>query len=253
LSPVRVERHGPRTDLTWERPPWNVFDRALLEQLTAALGSAEVRRAHVVTLAGAGRKWSAGLAVDDHLPDRLGPMLSAFRSLLEALAAVPVPTIARVEGPCLGGGVELVLPCDIAYAATSASFGQPEIRLGVFPPLSAVALPSTVGPKRAAELLYRGEPIDARRAEAIGLITRAVPDDDLPNEVDRAAGQIGAHRREALVLLKRALRGAPGGLGPEYDRAERIYLDELMELPHADEGLRAFLEKRPAVWPAGTE
>ncbi len=247
---VRVDRTGPRATVEWDRPPAHVFDLALLQDLTDALRSEPVRTAHPVVLKGARHRWSAGLAVEDHLSERIRPMLRAFRELLQALWEVPGPTLAQVEGPCLGGGLELLAACDLAIAAASATFAQPEVRLGVFPPLAAVLDAGSLGPKRASDLLFVGETISAARAESFGLVSRVAEDDRLEKEVERVAGQLGQFRAETLILLKKVLRENQVPPWPALDRAERVYLDELMTLPNAEEGLRAFLEKREPVWPS---
>ncbi len=245
---VQVERQGHAAIVRWERPPVNVLDAATLRQLTACLRSPEVTGSKVVVLRGQGRGWSAGLAVDEHLRDRVPVMLRDFRDTLRALWDVPVPTVGQVHGPCLGGGLELLSMCDLSWAAASATFGQPEIRLGVFPPLAAVRLPLTIGPQRAAEAVFLGQPVDAAQAERIGLVNHCVPDAELQPAVDRVVGQLCASRRDALVHLKAALRAGMGDPWPAVAEAERIYLEELMAGPDAEEGLRAFLEKRAPRW-----
>jgi len=247
---VRVHRDGTRATLTWNRPPVNVLDIEMLRELTGALRSEEVRSAHVVILRGAGHCWSAGFAVEDHLATQVRAMLDSFRDLLAALGGVPGPILGQVEGPCLGGGLELLSACDLAIAAASATFGQPEIRLGVFPLLAAAEMPRALGPKPAAELLLLGETVDAARAGSIGLVSRVVPDDALDAEVERVAGRLQGYRHEALVLLKRVMREDRPDRTSRLGFAERVYLDELMHLPSAEEGLRAFLEKRAPVWPS---
>lgn len=252
MSPgeVRLERTGARATVVWDRPPLHIFDVGLMESLRAVLRSEEVRAAHVVVLKGARGRWSAGFSVEDHLADRVRPMFRAFRNLLEALWEVPGPTLAQVEGPCLGGSLELLSACDLAFAASSATFGQPEIGLGVFPPLAAALLDRTVGPKRGAELLFLGDVVSAERAAAFGLVSRVVADDVLEEEVARAADRLAGFRREALVLAKRARHAGQPFPWDRLEQAERIYLDELMALPGAEEGLRAFLEKRSPIWPS---
>ena len=247
---VHADRAGTRATVTWSRPPLNVLDIETLQELTETLRTDAVRSAHVVILRGAGRCWSAGFSVEDHLAKRVRSMFNALRDLLGALGAIPSPIIAQVDGPCLGGGLELLSACDLAIASASATFGQPEIRLGVFPPLAAAEMPRALGPKRAAELLLLGETVGAARAWATGIVSRVVPDSALEQEVDWAAGKLQGYRYETLVLLKRVMRGELPDRSSRLASAERVYLEELMRLPHAEEGLLAFLEKRTPVWPA---
>ena len=246
---VRVQRTGPRATVEWDRPPLNVFDVALLRAVGEALRSEPVRSAHVVVLRGAGQRWSAGFAVEDHLPDRVRPMFRAFRDVLAALGELAVPSIGEVDGPCLGGALELLAGCDLAVAGTGATFGQPEVRLGVFPPLSAATGARELGWKRAADLLFSGESWSAADARAFGLVSRVAAAPSARGDVDRLADRIGGYRREALVLLKRAMHQAGGPRWTGLDLTEQVYLDELLSLPAADEGLKAFLEKRAPAWP----
>lgn len=245
---IRVDRAGERSTVVWDRPPVHVFDIALLENLATALRSEPVRSAHVVVLRGANHRWSAGFEVADHLAGQIRRMFEAFRSLLEAIREIPCPTLAAVEGPCLGGGLELLSVCDLAVAASTATFGQPEIRLGVFPPLAAATYGRTLGSKRAAELLFLGETLSARQAQEFGLVSRVVADERVDEEVDRVSEHLGGLRREALVLLKQVMREEEPQPWAGLEGAERAYLERLMTLPHAEEGLRAFLEKRAPAW-----
>ena len=242
-------RTGTRATIVWDRPPLNVFDLALIEDLSEVLRSEPVQTAHVVVAKGARRRWSAGLAVEDHLSSRVRPMLRAFGELLRALWEVPGPVLAEVEGPCLGGGLELLGACDLAIAGASATFAQPEVRLGVFPPFAAVVNGRSLGPKRTAELLFLVDTIGAAQAEAFGLVTRTVADDTIEDLVNRTTDQLGGFRRETLVYLKKVLHESEGPPWVLLERAEKTYLEELMTLPDAEAGLRAFLEKRAPVWP----
>jgi len=248
---VSVERVDGRAVVTWERAPANVFDIRLLEELTGALERKEVREARVVVLRGGGRSWSGGLSVEDHLRPRVSAMFDAFRATLTTLWNLPAPTIAQVHGRCLGGGLELLMACDLAIASEGATFGQPEIRLGVFAPFGAATYPHLLGSRQAAELLFLGVPFDAQRAASAGIVNRVVPEDELEASVALMAETLASHRREALRLLKRVLRRTEADPWAPLAYAERTYLDELMLPASAEEGLRAFLEKRAPVWHDG--
>jgi cyclohexa-1,5-dienecarbonyl-CoA hydratase len=245
---VRVEFSGQQVNVSWDRPPVQVFDRDLLEQLAHVLASDRVRSAHAVVLRGANHRWSAGFSVEDHFRERIRPMFQAFHEALRALWEVPVPTLAVVEGPCLGGGLELLWAADLAVAADTATFGQPEIRLGVFPPLAAVVDGQTLGAKRASDLMYLGEALTATQAREFGLVSRVLPQEAVDAEVERIVSTLIGLRRETLVLLKRTVRAQETPPWARLEEAERMYLDELMALPQAEEGLSAFLEKRAPVW-----
>ena len=245
---VSVERIEGRATVTWEHGPANVFDIALLEELTRTLQREEVRGAHVVVLRGGGKSWSGGLSVEDHLKPRVVEMFEAFHRTLTTLWDLPGPTIAQVHGRCLGGGLEILMACDLAIAAEGATFGQPEIRLGVFAPFGAAAYSHLLGARPAAELLFLGTPFDARRAASAGIINRVVPDEELDASVALAAQTLLSHRLETLRLLKRVLRRSAADPWAPLAYAERTYLDDLMELEGSEEGLRAFLEKRAPIW-----
>ncbi len=245
---VSVERVGGRATVTWERGPANVFDIALLDQLTHVLQHDQVSGAHVVVLRGGGKSWSGGLAVEDHLKPRVVAMFDAFRRTLTTLWNLPVPTLAQVHGRCLGGGLELLMACDLAIASQGATFGQPEIRLGVFPPFGAATYFHLLGSRQAAELLYLGTPFDAQRAASAGIVNRVVPDDELDASVALTAQTFCGHRLEALRQLKRVIRRTEVDPWARLSYAEHAYLDELMKPDEAEEGLRAFLEKRTPVW-----
>jgi cyclohexa-1,5-dienecarbonyl-CoA hydratase len=248
---VSVERVGGRATVTWERGPANVFDIGLLEELTRVLRREEVTGAHVVVLRGGGKSWSGGLSVEDHLKARVSAMFDAFHQTLVTLWNLPIPTIAQVHGRCLGGGMELLMACDLAIASAGATFGQPEIRLGVFAPFGAATYPHLLGSRHAAELLFLGTPLDAQRAASAGIVNRVVPEEELDASVALAAQTVCSHRRETLRLLKRVLRRTEADPWPGMAVAERAYLDELMVPEDAEEGLRAFLEKRTPVWKDG--
>jgi cyclohexa-1,5-dienecarbonyl-CoA hydratase len=248
---VRVERVDGRATVTWDRAPVNVFDRDLLEELTRALQSEPVIGANVVVLRGAGKCWSAGLSVEEHLKPRVASMLEAFRETLSVLWNLPVPTIAQVHGSCLGGGMELMMACDLAIASERAMFGQPEIRLGVFAPFGAANYARLLGSRAAAELLYLGVPFDARRAAASGVINRVVPEEELEASVALTGETLRSHRRATLRLLKHVLRRTEPDPWSRLTYAEHAYLDDLMAGDDAEEGLRAFLEKRTPEWKDG--
>jgi cyclohexa-1,5-dienecarbonyl-CoA hydratase len=184
-----------------------------------------------------------------HTPDKVEEMLTKFHSVIRGLVAMKKVTIAAVHGYCLGGGAELAMMCDIAYTTESAQWGFPEIKLGCYPPVACTALAALVGQKRAAELILTGRTIDGKEAAEIGLATRAVPEDALSAAVNESIGHLQGLSPAALALAKKASYAWDSmhfdkGLA----RAERIYFDELMKTSDAQEGIRAFMEKREPKW-----
>jgi cyclohexa-1,5-dienecarbonyl-CoA hydratase len=203
----------------------------------------------VLLLAAEGRAFCAGVAVEDHLGDRARPMLAAFHRVFRTLHALECATVAAVQGPALGGGAELAVFCDLVVASESATFGQPEIKVGVFPPIAALHYPTRIGVARTVQLLLSGEALSARAAERIGLVDRVVPAGDLETAVSAAVASFTDKSAAVLRLTKQAVRR---GLGDRFDAAlselEEMYLWRLMQTEDAEEGLRAFLAKRPPVW-----
>ena len=159
---LRLERTDRIMTLTLDRPPLNILDLETLERLGALIGDLPEDEIQLLVVRSASAKaFSAGVAVDDHTPDKIDRMLSLFHAALESLRRLPFPTLAAVEGHCLGGGLELAAACDFILASTSARLGQPEIQLGCFPPYAAALYPSRIGYARTLELLLTGRIVDA--------------------------------------------------------------------------------------------
>ena len=237
--------------VTLDRPPLNILNIAMMESLDVALGRA-LPKSDTVIFQGAGAKaFCAGADVADHTPKRVGRMLSAFHAVFRRLAAAECLTIAAVHGYCLGGGMELATFCDLVLATQSAQFGQPEIKLGCFPPVALVTLPCLIGMQAAAHLILTAHQINATEAHRLGLVSRVVPDDGLPAAVDALLDELRALSPSVLRLTRKTLARlhSPDFLA-QLDEAERLYLSELIETHDAQEGIRAFLEKRKPVWKA---
>src|SRR5438552_7574788 len=235
--------------ITLDRPPLNILDIATMHALDAVLKRA-IPRCDFVILQGAGPKaFSAGAEIADHTPGRVKKMLSAFHAVFRRLAAADCLTIAAVHGHCLGGGMELATFCDFVLAAESAQFAQPEIKLGCFPPVAMVTLPHLIGMRAAAHLILTGEQISAAEACRLGLVTRVVPDVELPLAVDKLLEKLRKLSPAVLKLTRRTLgRIHSADFAKQLETVERVYLSVLMKSHDAREGIAAFLEKRAAVW-----
>jgi cyclohexa-1,5-dienecarbonyl-CoA hydratase len=154
-----------------------------------------------------------------------------------------------VQGHCLGGGAELAMVCDLVYTTEDAKWGFPEIQLGCFPPVAVTALAALIGQKRAADLILSGRSIGGVEAAHIGLAIEAVPADQLFKAVNLAITRLRQLSPAALAVTKKAIYAWDSihfdkGLA----RAEKIYFEELMKTEDAQEGIRAFLEKRDPQW-----
>ncbi len=253
VAGLRVERNGAVARLLLDRPPLNVLDIPLLEALDAALRSADSDPAvKVIVLSGAGRAFCAGVDVADHAPERVERMLAAFHSVIERMLSVRPPLVAAVNGAALGGGCELLFASDIVLASDDAKLGQPEVRLGVFPPAALALLPRLIGRQRALDVVLTGRAIRAEEAVRLGFVTRAIPADDFDSEVAACASQLASLSGPVLRLAKRTLLEAMDlPLASALAHTDAVYADELMRLPDAREGLAAFDEKRPPVWKEG--
>jgi cyclohexa-1,5-dienecarbonyl-CoA hydratase len=250
LTRVSLEIDGAIGSITLRNPPLTVIDIALMEELSQTLAELEAQaRVSVVVIKGEGKAFSAGVDVGAHTPDKVEQMLSRFHSVIRSLVASRKVTIAAVHGLCLGGGAELAMVCDLVYTGEDAEWGFPEIRLGCYPPVACTALAALVGQKRAAEMILTGRSIRGREAAEIGLATRAVPEVQLTSAVDACISQLLHLSPAALAVAKKASYAWDSmhfdkGLA----RAEKIYFEELMKTYDAQEGIRAFLEKRPPKW-----
>ena len=235
--------------ITLDRPPLNVLDIPMMESLGAALERA-LPESDFVVFQGAGTKaFCAGADVADHTPERVGKMLRAFHAVFRRLAAADCVTIAVVQGYCLGGGMELATFCDFVLATESAQFGQPEIKLGWCPPVAMVTLPRRIGMQAATHLILTGCQISATEAHRLGLVTRVVPDQELSNAMETLLEELRALSTSVIKLTRKALaRLHSADFLKQLEDAERVYLSELMQTHDAQEGIRAFLEKRQPIW-----
>jgi cyclohexa-1,5-dienecarbonyl-CoA hydratase len=222
----------------------------MMRELQQALGEAESRpEICAIVLEGAGRAFSAGVDIKAHTPDKVAEMLREFHAVIRALVATRKITICAVHGACLGGGAELTLVSDLVYTARDASWGFPEIKLGCYPPVAAVALPAVVGQKRAQELIFTGRQISGDEAVAIGLANKSVRAEEVATLVRETLAELSQMSSAALATAKKSVYAWDAihfdkGLA----RAEKIYLEELMNTEDAREGIQAFLEKREPLW-----
>ena len=236
--------------VTLDAPPLNILTRQILGELCSLLG--DVRRepgARVVLLRATGKHFSAGADVGEHLPPHHAALIPEFLYTVATLAEFPLPTIAAVQRRCLGGGFELVQAVDLIVAAEGASFGQPEIVLGVFPPAACALLPLRATASFAARTVLTGDAASAAEAYRCGLVAQLVPDADLERAAAELAARVARHSGTTLRLAKRALRAGERAARERAMReAEAVYLEDLMATRDALEGLRAFTEKRQPVW-----
>jgi cyclohexa-1,5-dienecarbonyl-CoA hydratase len=246
---LRLERTESVGIITLDRPPLNVLTIAMNRELERALASlAADDHLKAVVLRAEGRAFCAGVDVADHTLERVDEMIHGFARLVTQLRTLAIPTIAVVQGAALGGGTELAMGCDITLAAASARFGQPEITLGVFPPIATALFPQRIGYQQAARLIFTGETVSAQEAARLGLVTEVAPDADLTNHLSALLERLTGLSAVALRLAKRALLlGADGGVDA-LGAINQLYLAELMATSDAREGIQSFIAKRQPIW-----
>ncbi len=229
-------------------PKANIVDRTMIRELDSAFAECSGRALNAIVLAADGPHFSFGASVQEHLPDQIGQTLHDLHALLRQIHEMPAPVIAEVRGQCLGGGLELVLACDLMIADNTAQFASPEIKLGVFAPAASALLPFRAGQATATYLLLTGAPITAEQAVHCGLVSKIV--DDLEAGVQqwletdflpRSASSLNFACRAARMPLRHAFEEV-------LPQLENLYLDGLMSTPDAVEGIRAFVEKRSPRW-----
>lgn len=243
-----IERGVAR--ITLNQQPLNIIDIPMLGEICSALARIHSENeAKVLVIDHQGKAFSAGVSIRDHTPDKVSDMIEKFHGMFRLLHSLALPTLALVDGMALGGGCELATFCDMVIASERATFGQPEIKVGVFPPVAAVVFPNLVGRNRALELLLTGEVIDATEAKAMGLINKVFPTQEFHQKADEFISKLTSLSAPVLKLTKRAVdRGLYSNISDGITSVEELYLGELMQTEDAREGLNAYLERRKPTW-----
>jgi len=236
--------------ITLNRPPVNILNIAMMEEINDALDSWQGdKNLKVVLFNAKGKCFSAGVDVGEHMGDLASKMIEVFHGMFRRMDKLGALTMASVYGSCLGGGCELAVFCDLVLASESAKFGQPEIQVGVLPPIAVQIMPRIIGRKAAADLIFSGKIISAEEALSIGLINKVVKEEDLEKETENFLKPYIKLSSEVLRLTKKAMiSGLKDDLEPSLQSIEEIYLNQLMKTHDAHEGLKAFLEKRKPEW-----
>jgi cyclohexa-1,5-dienecarbonyl-CoA hydratase len=247
---ITVETHASLARITLTHPPLNVIDFQMMDELLAALQQLEQRREiSVVIISGGQRAFSAGVDVAVHTPELVPTMLQKFHGVILALTKFSKIAIAEVHGACLGGGAEMVMVCDMCFTTPDAKWGFPEITLGCYPPVACTALAALVGQKRAADLVFTGRTFSGMEAAEWGLANEAHPEGELPQAIQRTVDHLLKLSPAALAVAKKAFYAWDSmHLDKGLARAEKIYLEELMQTEDVKEGIAAWMEKRKPVW-----
>jgi enoyl-CoA hydratase len=254
-EPLLIERADGVVRCTINRPPLNLFDPGIIQALRRGFrGLADDESVRVVVLTGSGRAFTAGMNVNvlrDLDVKRAKRLITDLHEAIAAVHQAPFPVVGEVNGACLGAGFELAMACDLRVANETATFGLPEVRVGVPSVIEAALLPALVGPGRAAEMLLCGTSMTAAEALACGLVNRVVPAAGMRQSVDELVGQVlacapGAIRLQKELMIRwrqtdlaSAVRFGINAFATAYATGE------------PQEGARAFLEKRPPDWSRG--
>jgi cyclohexa-1,5-dienecarbonyl-CoA hydratase len=236
--------------LKLQRPPLNFLNMEMMRKIEAhfeEVGNASGRRALVIESGGAA--FCAGLDVQEQTKEGIFLLVEQFHKVATMICSFAVPTVALVRGMALGAGNELAACCDFVFASESASFGQPEIKMGALPTLAPLLLPPLIGQRRAGEMILTGRLLGAREAHAAGLIHRVLPDDQLQNALGELLRSLRELSLPVLELAVDTLRKARlSEMETRLRESEALYFNHLMELDDRMEGVRAFLERRPPKW-----
>ncbi len=244
---------GTLLRLVLDRPKGNVLTlemmKALSEALAAGSGNSHLR---MVIIRGSGNHFSFGASVEEHRKEQAASMLAGFHAMIRQVAAYPVPIAALVEGSCLGGAFELILACHFVFASPTASFGCPEIKLGVFPPVLAAIGAHRLGGPLTEKLILTGATIDAAAAEKAGLVSAIFASGNSEEEL------MEWYRKNLRPLSAFAIRqnnqvarigsGLIAALQAPLDKIERQYVEKVLASNDGNEGINSFIERRKPVW-----
>ncbi|MFT3821227.1 MAG: enoyl-CoA hydratase/isomerase family protein [Rubrivivax sp.] len=248
---IRTDLQDGCFTLTLARPPVNVLHAPMMAEIGAALDEAAARpEVRVLVLTGRGQRvFSGGVEIADHGAERIGALMQDFGRLLRRLTAFPLPTVAALNGAALGGGLELALACDMMVAVPEARLGHPEIKLAAIAFPGILMLQGRLPPNRITELLAGGELMDAAEALRLGLLNRVLAANTFDAELAAFTAPFTRLSRPVLQLMMRSLKIARGRtLDSGFDELAHLYVDELLPLADAAEGLAAYAARRAPVW-----
>lgn len=250
LVTVATLDEGALWRVTFGAEKGNILDRAMMAAISDVFREARsAAPLKAICLEGAGAHFSFGASVQEHLPEHVAPMLESIRQLALDVLDSQVITLGAVRGQCLGGGLELVSLCHRIFSTGQATFGQPEIALGVFAPIASVVLPVRIGRAHAEDLCLTGRSVTATEALAMGLVDDVTDADPAETAIAWARAHLASRSASSLRYAVKAVRAdLARRLQSELPPLETLYLNELMATHDAPEGLHAFIDKRPPDW-----
>jgi len=236
--------------ITLNSPPLNILTGAMMDELAATLEEiAGDTTLKAVAFTANGKAFSGGADIEEHHPEQAPVMIASFTKLFQQFGALELPVVMAVNGAALGGGFELAMMADVLIATPNASFGQPEIRLGFFPPLAVVRLQELVGMARTIEITASGRIYTADEMKEIGIVSRIVPEEELDETLEAVLKDF---RRASPLVMRMNIRTIKNLRGIPFDEAlqeaGRVFLEELMITEEPIEGISSFSEKRRPEW-----
>ena len=254
MKKIKVEfsHENSVANITLDDGKGNVLDHQMMEELLHELTEIGLNQnIKLITFEGAGKHFSFGASVEEHVQDLAETMLTGFHNLFYKIIELGIPTLAKISGMCLGGGMELALVCNVLYADKSAVMGQPEIVLGVFPPPASIILPLKIGNAKAEELLITGRNISADEGEKLGVINEVFDQKETMNKaVDK---WIKTHiLPKSASSLRYAVKASRSTFNyiiqNKLPVLQNMYINHLMQTKDANEGITSFIEKRKPIW-----
>ena len=250
LKNLKFEKADGVARITLNRPKFNMMNIEMMNELNGLfedlLKDDDLK---CVTIDAEGKHFCTGVEVADHKPDQVDDMIATFNRIFELSNELEVPIIAIVQGFCLGGGMELAIACDVIAAGRSAQFGQPEIKVGFFPPYAAMRLPQLIGPAKAIEICTSGKFYSAAEAQSLGMIAHVFEDEQLAESAAKIVKEIQANSPLIIRLNKRAVKQHLGlAFKPALAGVSDLFLNTLMKTEDTLEGIASYEEKRKPVW-----
>jgi len=247
---IKYEKADAVARITLNRPKFNMMNIDMMnemsDQIEALRDDTDLK---CLAFYAEGKHFCTGVEVGDHKPENVEQMIATFNRLVELVDQLEVPTLAVVQGFCLGGGMELAIACDVIVAAKAAKFGQPEIKVGFFPPYAAVRLPHLIGPAKAIEICTTGKFYTAEEAQLMGMVNYAVADDQLSGTSEQIIKDIQSNSPLIIRLNKRAVKKHLGlDFKTALEGASDLFLNTLMKTEDTLEGIASYEEKRQPLW-----
>lgn len=230
----------------------NILDNIMMLEILDLFEQIKMNKdIKLVTFQGEGKHFSFGASVPEHTKEFAEIMIKTFHKIFFGIIDLSIPTLAKISGQCLGGGMELALVCNFMFADKTAVLAQPEIVLGVFPPPASIMLPLKIGNAKAEEILLTGRSINAEEGNKIGLLNKVFENKEKLNTGtdEWIIKNIIPKSASSLKYAVKASRSTFNYImSSKLLFLEQLYLDQLMETKDANEGINSFLEKRKPVW-----